>query len=252
MTKAKTPVRISPSGLGAFYTCPKKYYYQKRWRAKKVDQGLQDGIDTHLLMQGKKLAQPSTRATQFYHRLKKLMLDEGYVEVPRWKEKQREVVSPDGSIVIQQTIDTLAHKPDTNPWKNRVPVVVDYKTSGYPWWTSDRGGITPKAEGTYQAVAYLIPTEKLPKSYPFKNWPTRIDFLNVPEVGRAGVYSYELKDQDISNLWEAAEMALSAKVFPLNRGYHCRYCPFFDKCFGQEKPGQYYRREDGPLEADDL
>ena len=160
MTTKTTPARISPSGLGAYYTCPRKYYYQKRWRAKKIDKALQDGIDTHLLMQGKKLAQPNARATQMYWKLMKLRKAGGYVSIPRWKEKQREVLSPDGKIVIQQTLDDVAVVADYS-------VVIDYKTSNWPWWTSETGRITPKAEGGFQSVAYLLPPNKMPKSFPF-------------------------------------------------------------------------------------
>jgi CRISPR/Cas system-associated exonuclease Cas4 (RecB family) len=252
MPKAK-PILMSPSGMSAYFTCPRRLYYQMRWRATKVDKALSDGTDAHLLMQGKKLGYVNVRAQIFARKLRDLM-GKRYTLVPRWQEKSMLLPGLNGQVGIKHTIDTLATY-EPSPADDHEPLVLDYKTGTWPWHTEFRRKrtISAKAQGSFQSVAYTHPRD-LPKTYPFKEWPDEIHYLNAPDNGRAAIYPYRLAVEDVRNFWDAAEQvaeAITVQRFPMARDYHCKFCPFWAKCFKVEKKGEYKRRDDGPPAEDD-
>ena len=208
---------ISKSELEAYFDCPAKYQFMRRWQPLVVNQELQDGIDAHAILAGASGLPANPRAIKLAGALGDL--EAGYtladVGGQPWREQYQ--IVPWQGFAIRRMIDA-------GGWLKRTPVLIDYKTANWAWTPIE--GIYPKALG-FQPAMYLIPP---PDPAPFKAWPERLDFLVAPSKGKSNIVAYERDEHDEANLLEAATIVAEAKAFPKVQGWKCERCPFFDVC----------------------
>ena len=208
---------ISKSELEAYFDCPAKYQFMRRWQPLAVNQELQDGIDTHAILAGIGGLPTNSRAIKLAGVLGDLQAGYTLAQVggQPWRE-QYQVVQWQG-FAIRRMIDAGGRI-------GKTPVLIDYKTANWSW--TPIAGIYPKALG-FQPAMYLVPPLD---PTPFRVWPARLDFLVAPSKGRPNIVSYEQDADDERNLVDAATIVAEANTFPKVVGYKCERCPFFDVC----------------------
>lgn len=224
---------ISASALEAFFACPARYQFRKKWITKSFNKDLQDGLDAHSVMAGEIPAKMSRRALNFTKDLRTLIDREGY-DIRETEEKQ--FVEVEGGIVIVRVIDAIAMDIDAGEL-----VLIDYKTGTWPWSQigEEPDKICPKAY-TFQATSYLIPPNDVPEA----SWPTEIHFLVATQKGPPVVFKYHFNWDDHSNLREAIEHVRENSQLNLkHRGYTCRTCEFAPLCFEIPNYEDLYERK---------
>lgn len=221
----------SASALEAFFACPARYQFRKKWITKSFNKDLQDGLDAHSVMAGDIPAKMSRWAHNFTKDLRTL-IDMGGYDILETEEKQFvEIV--DGLIIVR-IIDAIALDIDAGEL-----VLIDYKTGTWPWSQigEEPDRVCPKAY-TFQATSYLIPPDDEAE------WPTEIHFLVATQKGPPIVFKYHYNQEDVSNLFEAIGHVRDNRHLSIkHRGYTCRTCEFAPLCFEIPNYEDLYERK---------
>jgi hypothetical protein len=212
-----------------------RYYYSRRWRQKTIPSYFSDGLEVHAVLSGElDIDDVPVHNAKTAQRLMDTENGLGFTIIHREVEQEFDIV-PDLSII--RRIDAIGFN------STGEPVIIDYKTSSKKW--SFVGGEAPKAS-SWQTCIYLIPPPK--ELYDAINWtapwPKQMGYLVASPVSVQYIPISMTKKwmADFYKMLGHLRYTHDNNAFYMNKGWHCEWCPFKDRCYGTPNYAEKYER----------
>lgn len=221
-------IYLSPSRISRWFEgkCPASWDFSNRFKDTKYNEVRDRGISVHELLEGKKTEEltfpPDILALRMVEAINN-HLNRLPIKIIK-KELHERFRLPGTSVVLTRKIDVVGSL-------DRVPIILDYKTTILGWKSS--GNITPQAMGI-QSMCYLV---KSPHTYDgLAKWPNRIYFLVVDIKCNTKMVEFIPTKADWNNfdlMIRTLPRSLAAYEkfgYPKNYGKHCLSCDFYQPC----------------------
>jgi len=233
----------SKSALEKFFSgCTYRYVLYKQWNMTKMPPHMRFGIDVHdcieMSIQGAdKEKIEKKHKMQVIERTERALnwLEKSEYEVLDTEAKHFAPVTDD--INVFGIIDLVARDRDG------CPVLIDWKTSRSQWPVTKtvHGELLHIGSKSWQGPVYLTPPFE--DKYFGGEWPTRMEYVIIPEHGTVQNVPYHINDADVVWLTTSLQMLKDANdndTFPPNRGYQCGNCDFQKVCWEVVNWSRYY------------